>query len=77
MSLFAKEVQVGCLTYEGGVRDRSVVKKPDGLNAVHPSAFDADRHSALLTHNHSWREDDSRHSERLLLLYGTDSERKQ
>lgn len=60
------------VTNDGGVRDGSVVEKPDGLDAVHPSAFDADRHSALLTHDHSWREEDARHSEGLLLLCRTE-----
>lgn len=56
-------------TSEWGVGDRCVIKEPCGLHSVHPPALNADGHSALLTHNHSWWKDDPRHVQGLLLLW--------
>lgn len=56
------------LTCERGVTDGGVIEKPCGLDPVHLPALDAQRHSPLLTDNHAWWEDDSRHIEGLLFL---------
>lgn len=51
------------------VRDWSVIKEPSSLHSVHPPALNANGHSALLTHNHTWWQDDPRHVQRLLFLW--------
>lgn len=51
------------------VGDWSVIKEPSSLHSVHPPAFNAHGHSALLTHNHTWWQDDPWHVQRLLFLW--------
>lgn len=62
-------------TCEWSVRDRGVVEEPRRLDSVHPPALDAHCHSALLTYNHVWREDDSGHIQRLQFLWVRGGER--
>lgn len=61
-------------TCQWGVRDRGVIEEPYSLDSVHPPAFNAHCHPALLTYSHAWREDDSWHTERLLFLWGRGDE---
>lgn len=56
-------------TCEWSVGDRGVIKEPCRLDAVHHPTLDAQCHPTLLTDNHSRRQDDPRHIERLLFLW--------